>query len=162
MIDLSKTTLTEQQKELIECCTSPEGRNYVAVARAGTAKTTTATLAAEQYNALFPDHDIVGFAFNRLIANDLAAAMPFATVKTGHGFGYGAWMKRSGKSIKTVNKRKNFDIKREMDITDNFPDFIRAMSICKAWGMVPHNIPAEPTVYMAANQENMRFIFDNY
>jgi hypothetical protein len=154
--------LTTQQQDLIDYTVNPEGRNYIALARAGTGKTKTAQLAAEQYNASYPDHDIVGFAFNKTISLDLAAAMPFATVKTGHGFAYAAWMKRIGKKINRVNTRKNLDIKREMNLGDRFPDFQRAVSICKAWGMVPPNTPAEPIEFMLATMDNLKFIFDAY
>jgi len=154
--------LTPQQEALISYCVDPEGRNFIALARAGTGKTSTARLAAEAFNQTYPSKDIVGFAFNKSIANDLSKAMPFAHVKTGHGFAYAAWMKRCGKKITNVNTRKLLDIKREMNLDDKFPDFQRAVSISKAWGIVPRGTPAEPIIYMEDTQENFKFIFDNY
>ncbi len=152
--------LTQQQETIIDEVVNGTG-NILVRARAGTGKTATAKLAAGAYFQANPDHAIVGMAFNKSIAKDLNEAMPFATVRTANSFGHGAWFKRCGQKV-YLNTRKNYDIIKELNRDDRFQDLPRAFSICKAWGMVPSTAPAEPIIFMAANAENIKSLFDNY
>ncbi len=151
--------LTPQQEKLIDYVVHG-GRNCMGIARAGTGKTSTAMQAANAYHEAYPEREILGMAFNRSISLDLQEAIPFATCKTANSFGAGAWYKRAGKT--RLNKWKNKDIIKEIGSEEKFPDFARAISICKAWGIVPKGTPAEPTIHMEDTPENFSALFDNY
>jgi superfamily I DNA/RNA helicase len=153
--------LTVQQDALVQYCL--EGStSFMGVARAGTGKTFTLQLAAQEYNKKFPEHAVLGMAFNRSIANVLAERITCGTIKTAHGFGYGAWMRRSNQKIKRVNTKKNFDIIKEIGSMEGFTDLAKAASICKAWGLVPNGAPAEPRGYLADEPDSYKMLFDNY
>ena len=152
--------LTTQQEALINY-TLEGKKSFVGLARAGTGKTFTLKLAAEAYHKKFPDKIIQGMAFNRIISQALSEAIPFAPIKTANAWGHGGWIQRSGKNLK-LEVKKTLNIIKSLNSNDDFSDLRRAISICKAWGLVPKNIPAEPITYLPDEIESYKFLFDNY
>jgi DNA helicase II / ATP-dependent DNA helicase PcrA len=119
MSEEKKLEPTEEQAAIIESAQLDE--SFMAVAGAGSAKTTTLKMMAPGLR----NQKVLAVAFNKRIVSDLVEALPENfTVKTLNGLGHGAWMRQRGGKleldasklvpiVKKVLDEKAPDIRRE-------------------------------------------------
>lgn len=106
--------LTTQQKEIIESV--KRYRNIKINAFAGTGKTTTLKLVANEYN----QSKILYLAFNSAIKNEASSIFPNNThVKTTHGLAYSAIRKYTQIDLNSLVNYRAIDISKEFEITYN-------------------------------------------
>lgn len=123
-----------QQSAFIEAMRD-EPDHLVMDSRAGTGKTTTAVMGA---NELDPGLQIVATCFNKSIATTLSEKMPDNCLcKTFHALGLAAWTANTG-SRPQVDSKKIWKISKEMGLKfDQFPDLARIVGLAKNLGIVP-------------------------
>ena len=106
--------ITQQQKEILESI--KQYRNIKINAFAGTGKTTTLKLIAQEYH----NKKILYLAFNSAIKNEASNIFPSNTsVKTTHGLAYVAVKKYTKINLDTLVNYRAIDISKEFGITYN-------------------------------------------
>ncbi len=106
--------LTTQQKEIIESV--KKYRNIKINAFAGTGKTTTLKLIANEYH----EKKILYLAFNSAIKNEASSIFPNNTnVKTTHGLAFAAIKKNTTLDLNSLVNYRAIDISKEFQITYN-------------------------------------------
>jgi len=131
---------TVQQQAIMDMMQSGS-QNTVGRARAGTGKTKTFEFGSK----LVPEEiTVTACCFNKPIQQTMERVFPkHWLVKTTHSLGLSSWMKRShGRPKIEANKMK--EIIRSLPGAEEFNDLMRAVGLCKAWGIVPNGALAEP------------------
>ena len=121
---------TPQQQAFIDALLDPRAGHLCLRARAGTGKTSTILMGVDAYAAAFPDHEVLVCAYNKAIADEVAAKLKArghtdwrrVQASTAHSLGFGA--------VKFLFKPK-VDDKKVRAIIDrivaeaNHPDAVR-------------------------------------
>jgi len=101
---------TDEQKAIIQSALA--GESFMAIAGAGSAKTTTLKMMAPGIRS----SKVLAVAFNKRIVNDLTEALPgHFTIKTLNGLGHGAWMRQRGGKLELDAQKLTAITKKVMD-----------------------------------------------
>jgi hypothetical protein len=149
---------TEQQQDLINGMSSGSG-NVAGVARAGTGKTATFAMGADQVDPLL---DVTACAFNRDIVKVMLEKLPkHWRIKTMNGLGYGSLYRLLDRKLR-IEEYKMRNIIREIPGSSEFPDFSKATGIVKAWGVAPRGALADPRSMFEDTTQTYHDLFDKY
>ena len=149
---------TAQQQALIREMSSGLG-NAAGIARAGTGKTQTFVFGSREVPE---DRLVVACCFNKSIQRVMEEKFPPHWIcKTQHSLGLNSVYKRFHMKPK-IEGDKLRKILREIPRSEDFPDAAKAVSICKAWGVVPRGALADPKGLLPDEPETYTGLFDKY
>lgn len=131
-------SLTPEQETFVTCI-DQEDCNIMLISCAGSGKTTALVLGGRALD--LRSRRVLCCAFNTRITKAMEARMPSSTVCRGfNSLGHRAWASRINKQL-DLQKFKNWKVADAigLEVKTQFPDFSRAMALCKNNGLVPRD-----------------------